>query len=187
MSIIYLLLVIIAILAFIAYQLYQSNQLKKRVLENRELEKEEKQIEERITAFMPHLYNKATLEDKLEMKRFLDETDEYNKQCRKKPFVAVTNPYSYPPCDRPFEFMENMTMDESNIEKKEEMQKALERMKITFNELDQQLFKREITDTEREYVKWCYYGNEYDNFPTRDKSSYYDIISVYVKMFPEKK
>jgi len=63
MSIIYLLLVIIAILAFVAYQLYQSNQLKKWILENRELEKEGKEIEERITAFMPHLYSKATLED----------------------------------------------------------------------------------------------------------------------------
>jgi len=59
-------------------------------------------------------------------------------------------------------------------------------MKEAFNELYRELYKREITDTEREFVKWRYYENEYDNFPTRDKVTYYDIISVYVKMFPKK-
>jgi Tfp pilus assembly protein PilE len=182
MSIIYL--VIIAILVFIAYQLYQSNVLKKQALENREFEKEE----ERITAFMPHLYNKTTSEEgKEELKRFFYENETYNKEYANDPNISSFNPHSLPPHRRELEIMENMAIDEKDAEKKEIMKKALERMNKVIHEIAQQLGKRETTYTERLFVQWRYYNKEYDDFPQIEGTSDDYIISSCVEMFPEKK
>jgi hypothetical protein len=182
MSIIYL--VIIAILVFIVYQLYQSNELKKREFENRELEKEE----ERITAFMPHLYEKTTSKEfKEELKRFFYENEKYNEEYANDPNISSFNPYSLPPHRRELDMMENMAIDETDKEKKEKMEKALKRMKKVIHEIAQQLGKRETTYTERLFVQWRYYEKEFDNFPQIDEIADDYIISSCVEMFPEKK
>ena len=181
MSIVYL--VIIAILAFIAYQLYQSNELKKLEFENRELEKEE----ERITAFMPHLYNKTTSEKgKEELKKFFYENEDWYENEIDNPYAISEDIDSQPPRQRKFAIMKVMTKDENDKEKKEKMEKALERMKKVTKELVEQLGKRETTLTEREFVLWHYYENEYNNFPEIEGISDDLIISSYLVNFPEK-
>jgi hypothetical protein len=67
------------------------------------------------------------------------------------------------------------------------MEKALERMKKVTKELVEQLGKRETTLTEREFILWHYYENEYDDFPQIEGTSDDYIISSCVEMFPEKK
>jgi hypothetical protein len=182
MYIIYL--VIIVILVFIAYQLYLSNELKKREFKNRVLEKEE----ERIAAFMPHLYNKTTSEEgKAELKRFFYENEEYDEKYANDPNISSFNPYSLPPHRRELDFMENMAIDEKDKEKKEKMEKALERMKKVIHEIALQLGKRETTYTERLFVQWRYYNKEYDTFPQIGGTSDDYIISSCVEMFPEKR
>ena len=182
MSIIYF--VIIAILVFIAYQLYQSNELKKQAFENRELEKEE----ERIAAFMPHLFNKNTPEEgKKELKKFFYENKYWYEHEIHNPYITGEHIDEQPPRQRKFAMMKEMTKDEKDNKKKEKMEKALERMKKVTKELVEQLGKRETTLTEREFILWHYYENEYDDFPQIEGTSDDYIISSCVEMFPEKK
>lgn len=182
MSIIYL--VIIAILVFIAYQLYQSNELKKQEFKKRDSEKEE----ERIAAFMPHLYKKTTSEEvKKELKSFFYENEYYNEHEANNPYVASFIPNSLFPYKRKFAMIKEMTKDEKDNEKKEKMEKALERIKKVTKELVEQLSKRETTLTEREFVLWHYYEYEYNNFPKIEEISDDYIILSCVEMFQEKK
>ena len=160
------------------------HELKKQAFENRELEKEE----ERIAAFMPHLYKKTTSEEgKKELKRFFYENEYYNEHEADNSYIASFIPDSLSPYERKLAMMKNMAKDEKDMEKKEKMEKALERMKKVVHEIAQQLGKREARYTERLFVLWRYYEHEYIDFPIVEELMDDLIISSYVEMFPEKK
>jgi hypothetical protein len=167
----FLFVAILLALLFISYKINRLSALKQEEADARK----KKEEDERIEAFMPHLYMKTASEkERSELKDFFYQTEHSEPSQR--------------PHERLHLLIKSLVDEEKDESKKEQMTMAIKRIDKNVNKLVEEMRNREITKYEFLFVLWRYYSINTRDFPVaKDRLEDEFLNSTYLENFPKKK